>query len=129
MAVADFPIQQMVLHKKTKEKLFTYTKANSPLRVGQQLTYSFDKTGTNTHRIEHSFWVDKIQVVGSGELTKLYGSLQKGQPNALYAVENRIAPGRAIAITLVTATGIIVIIGKIVEDSIKSSLGSVRICC
>lgn len=103
VAIADFPIQQVVLNAKTKDKVFTYTKENSPLRVGQQLTYSFDKTLANARSVEHSFWVDKIQVVGVGELTKLYGSLKKGQPNALYAVEKRPAPGR----TAILAVGIV----------------------
>ncbi len=104
VAIADLPIQQTVQHKKTKEKLFTYTKKNSPLRIRQQLVYSLDKAGTNTHRIEHSFWIDTIQVVRYEQLARLYGSLQKGQPNALYAVEKHTAHGKtAIAGVVVTA--------------------------
>jgi hypothetical protein len=126
VAIADFPIQQTVLHKNTKEKLVTYTKQNSPLRVGQQLTYSLDKTGTNPHRIEHSFWVDTIQVMRSDDLPKLYGSLQKGQPNAFYSVEHRVAGARAVIITLAVTTGVIMILRPIVNSSIGSAIGSMH---
>ena len=100
IAIADFPIGQAVLHKKTKQKNFTYTKESSPLRVGQQLTYSFDTAGTNAHTIAHSFWVNQIQVVGISELTSLFGSRATGQPNALYTVESRPAEGRTVLLVV-----------------------------
>lgn len=105
VAIADFPIQQLVLHPKTKEKVFTYSKENSPLRIGQQLAYSFNKTLTDAHLVEHSFWVNKIQVVRFSELSRLYGSLGKGRPNALYAVEERFAPAQSVVLGVVIAAG------------------------
>ena len=115
VAIADFPIQLVVLSAKTKENLFTYTKENSPLRFSQQLAYSFDKALTNARLVEHAFWVDKIQVLGINKLTKLYGSLKKGRPNALYAVEKRPAPAQTaiLAVGIVAgATGAVIIILK-----------------
>lgn len=105
VAIADFPIHEAIIHAKTKEKHFSYTMENSPLRVGQALTYSFDKTMTDAHQIEHSFWVDKVEVVRIGELTKAYGSLQKGKPDAMYAVEKRSAPGQTIILGVVITAG------------------------
>ncbi|GAB4038232.1 hypothetical protein [Spirosoma jeollabukense] len=105
VAIADFPIQEAVLHVKTKEKHFAYTMENSPLRVGQALTYSFDKTMTDAHQIEHSFWVDNVEVLRIGQLTKAYGSLQKGKPDAMYAVEKRSAPGRTVILGVVITAG------------------------
>lgn len=105
VAIADFPIQEAIVHAKTKEKVFSYTIENSPLRVGQALTYSFDKTMTDTHQIEHSFWVDKVEVLRIGQLTKAYGSLQKGKPNAMYAIEKRSAPGQTIILSVVIVAG------------------------
>ncbi len=103
VAIADFPINQVVLNAKAQKKIFTYTKENSPLRLSQQLAYSFDKILINTRLIEHSFWVNKIQVVSYGELMKVYGSLKTGQPNALYVVEKRPAPAQ----TAILAVGIV----------------------
>ena len=105
VAIADFPIRQVLLHAKTKEKLFTYTKENSPLRVGQRLAYSFDKSLTDAHLIEHSFWVNKIQVLQDGEMTRLYGPLWKGQPNSLYVAEK--PPVSAATIVFVTAASVV----------------------
>ena len=48
VAIADFPIQQVVLHKKTKEKLFLFSQENSPLRFGQELHYSFNSNLTDS---------------------------------------------------------------------------------
>lgn len=94
VAMADIPIQQPVLHRKTKESLFTYTQANAPLQLKHQLAYLTDNNLTNPQIVAHSFWIDKIEVVRIGKLTRLYGPLKRGQPNALYAVEKRPAPGR-----------------------------------
>lgn len=116
VAIADLPIQQTVLHKKTNQKLFTYTKQNSPLRISQQLAYSLDKTGKNTHQIEHSFWVDTIQVVRYEQLTRLYGSLHKGQPNALYAVEERTAHGKTAIVGVVITAGLAGVFLLTVQD-------------
>ena len=107
VAIADFPIQESIIHAKTKEKVFAYTMENSPLRVGQVLTYSFDKAMTDTHQIEHSFWVDKVEVVRIGQLTKAYGSLQKGKPDAMYAIEKRSAPAQSIVLGVVIVAGTI----------------------
>lgn len=128
VAIADFPIQQMVLHPKTKEQVLTYTKENSPLRVGQQLAYSFDQTLTNPHLVDHSFWVDKIQVVGINKLTKLYGSLGKGRPNALYAVEKRFAPGQSVILGVVIAAGTIGVTLYLLGN-FSSGFGGWTICC
>ena len=120
VAIADFPLQQVVLQARTKEKVFTYTRENSPLRLEQQLTYSLDKALTTSHVMAHSFWVDQIQVMRVSEFSKLYGSSGKIQPNALYAVENRVATARAVVITgVITAaivTGGIFIITDITES-------------
>ena len=105
VAIADFPIQQAVLHQKTNQKNFTYTKEDSPLRVGQQLTYSFDKERTTAHSIAHSFWVNQIQLVGISELTRLYGSRAKGLPNALYTVESRPKEGSTVILGVGIALG------------------------
>lgn len=107
VAIADFPIQDAIVHAKTKEKVFVYTMENSPLRVGQALAYSFDKAMTDGHRMENSFWVDKVEVVRIGQLTKAYGSLQKGKPDAMYAVEKRSAPGRTVVLGVVITAGAI----------------------
>lgn len=125
VAIADFPIQQVVLHKETREKSFAFTKENSPLQVGQQLAYSFDESLTNTSLIDHSFWIDKIQVLRTGELNKSYGPLDKGQPNALYAVEQRVATGRVIVITLAATTGGVLVI----MNMIQQFFNSIPFCC
>ncbi|WP_018619245.1 hypothetical protein [Spirosoma luteum] len=125
VAIADFPIQQAVLHQKTNQKNFTYTKENSPLRVGQQLCYSFDKEGTNAHSIAHSFWVNQIQVVGISELTRLFGSRKTGQPNALYTVESRPEEGRTVLLGL----GVVSVSIYMVMKGIESAFSSISICC
>ena len=99
VAIADFPIQQVVLHAKAKERSFSYTKENSPLQFGQQLAYSPAKTSADIRFVEHTFWVNKIQLVGGRELTKQYGSRQKGQPISLYTVEKRPAPAQTAVLT------------------------------
>lgn len=123
VAIADFPIGQVVLHKKTKENEFTYTKGNSPLRVGQQLTYSFDTAGTTTHTLAHSFWVDRIQVVGSSELTRLFGSRKTGRPNALYTVESRPEEGR----TVILGVGITAVSVYMIAIAIENALNSISL--
>lgn len=127
VAIADFPIQQVVLNAKTKEKEFTYTKENSPLRVGQQVAYSFNKNLTDLHLVEHAFWVNKIQVLRVGELTRLYGSLGKGRPNALYAVEKRAAPAQTLVAVGVIAAGTVGVIFIMLKDMF-SGIG-VGLCC
>ncbi len=117
VAIADIPIQHVVLYRKTKEKVYTYTKENAPLRLSHQLTYSFDTSLTAPHQIAHSFWVDKIQVIQIGELTKVYGLFQKGQPNALYTVEKRPAPDKTIDLAIVLgAVGLTGILIRAEED-------------
>ena len=37
VAIADIPIQHVVLYRKTKEKIYTYTKENAPLRLSISL--------------------------------------------------------------------------------------------
>lgn len=122
VAVADFPIQQAVLDKKTNQKNFTYTKENSPLRLGQQLTYSFDKEGTNAHTLAHSFWVNQIQVVGISELTRLFGSRKTGQPNALYTVESRPEEGRTVILGVGIALGGSILVTYILLKALFSNL-------
>ncbi|GAB2602202.1 hypothetical protein [Spirosoma areae] len=124
-AIADFPIQQPVEHKKTKEKLFTYTKENSPLRFGQQLAYSLTKTRSDAHQIDHSFWVNKVEVVRTDELIRRYGSRQKGRPNALYTVETRPATLRTVAVTF----GIISVGSYIFVKTLFSDGLGFAVCC
>ena len=103
IAVADFPLQQVPLPTRPQAKDMDFNKGNSPLQVSQQLVYSFHKNLTDGHVIEHSFWVDKVQVMRVGELTRSYG---RGKPNALYAVEKRPAPGGTIAVVAVTIAAV-----------------------
>jgi hypothetical protein len=125
VAIADFPIQQTVSKSRTKEKVFSYTKETTPLRFGQRLTYSFEQTLATPHQIEHAFWVNQIQVVREGQLVRQYGSLEKGQPTALYAVEKRLAGGRIIVITLASvAVSYIIII-----ESLKDAFSGLVLCC
>jgi hypothetical protein len=88
VAIADFPLQQTIQHVNANAKVFSYTKSNSPLRLRQQLVYSFDKSLANSQLIDNTFWVDRIKLLRHGELTKAYESLQRGLPGALYAIEN-----------------------------------------
>ncbi|GAB2524432.1 hypothetical protein [Spirosoma aerophilum] len=106
VAIADFPIQHTIQPVDANTKVFSYTKSNSPLRLRQQLVYSFDKSLTNGQRIDNTFWVDKISLLRHGELMKAYGSLQKGQPGALYAIEKRPAPGGTIALVVATTAAL-----------------------
>ncbi|GAB3893300.1 hypothetical protein GCM10028803_07280 [Larkinella knui] len=125
VAIADFPIQQTVVNAKTKEKVITYSQENSPLRFGQQLTYSFDQTRSNPHQITHSFWISQIQVLRSGELFRQYGPLYKGHPNALYAVETRLAAGRSVGIALSS----VAVSYLLIMESMKHMFDGVSLCC
>ena len=127
VAIADFPIRQMVLHPEVKRTVFTYTKANSPLRIGQQVAYSFDKNLADPHLITHSFWVDTIKLLKANELTRLYGSLGRGRPNALYVVEKRNAPAQTLVAVGVVVGGAVGITIIMLKD--MPILGGFNLCC
>jgi hypothetical protein len=125
VAIADFPIEQLVINRKTKQRVFDYTRENSPLRIGQQLVYALDKDRTNTFHIDHSFWVDKIQVMATGELVKLFGSPKQGQPNALYVIERRPAPVATVVVTLTLLTGA----GLLLHTMMQDMFSGITLCC
>jgi hypothetical protein len=57
------------------------------------------------------------------KLVRQYGSLQKGQPTALYAVEKGLAEGRIVVITLAS----VAISYIIVIESLKDAFGSLTL--
>lgn len=89
VAVADFLINHVQEQTYPPGGIATYTKENSPLHLQHQLAYSFDGALTDTQLITHSFWADSIYAIGRTDITRLYGSLQYGQPNALYALRHQ----------------------------------------
>ncbi|GAB3960711.1 hypothetical protein GCM10028805_58510 [Spirosoma harenae] len=114
VAIADIPIQQAIEHKKTKEKQFEYTQASSPFKLEHQLAYSLNKSLVNTQCVSNQFWVGQIQVLRSNALAKTYGPLEKGAPNALYAVEKR---GDFVRIVVIAAA-ISIVTYKITMDNL-----------
>jgi hypothetical protein len=88
-AIADFLINHVQEQTYPAGDIATYTKENSPLRLQHQLAYSFNGALIETQLIKHSFWAESIYAIGRADITRLYGSLQYGQPNALYALRDQ----------------------------------------
>lgn len=97
-AIADFSLQQTVLHPNTTDTLFVYSAENTPVRVMHQICYSFNEALTDLHQIDHSFWVNNIRVIRQGKLVRVYGSAKMGPSNAYYVKEKRLAPLQTIAL-------------------------------
>lgn len=115
VAVADFLIQQPVLHPNTKDTLFTYSAENSPLRLTHQISYSFNEALADPQQIRHSFWLKEIHVMEKSKITSFYGSLALGSSNAIYSVERRKDPDVDDILIGVGALGAVgVVIGKLI---------------
>ncbi|GAB2524394.1 hypothetical protein GCM10027085_13360 [Spirosoma aerophilum] len=89
VAIADFLINHVQEQTYPLGEVYTYTKGNSPLQVEHRLAYSSDKSLADTLIISNSFWAESIHTLGRDELSRLYGSLQFGKPNALYALHRQ----------------------------------------